>query len=394
MIFTTPKLPPEYERVVERIDVLRTQLRYQTSDSRRRWTGLLRRSTWAKGIQGSNSIEGYNVSEGDAVAAVDEEQPTDADQESWMAVSGYRAALSYILQLSDDPYYAHNEGTIRSLHYMMIGYDTSKNPGRWRPGAVWVKHEPSGDIVYEGPDVQLVPGLMADLVKSLNEPSKQPVMVRAAMAHLNLVMIHPFLDGNGRMGRALQTMVLAREGILDPVFSSIEEYLGKYTLDYYKVLGDVGKGAWHPENDALPWLRFCLTAHYRQAETLLRRVKEIQRMWELLEEELAAHALNMRLMNAVSDAAFGYKVRNSTYRKLAELSDEVASKDLRTLVEHGFLAAQGERRGRYYVASPLLKQIALSVQEKRIQTDPFVEGPAGVTALEQPDLPGLFPSQR
>lgn len=390
MIFATPTLPAEYVEVIQKIDGLRTQLRYQTSDNRRSWTGLLRRSTFARGIQGSNSIEGYNVSEGDAVAAVDEEEPFDADADTWAAISGYRAALSYVLQLSDDPFYVHNEGTIRSLHYMMISYDTQKHPGRWRPGAVWVKHEPSGEVVYEGPDVQLVPGLMAELINSLNVSSDQPAMIRAAMAHLNLVMIHPFLDGNGRMARALQTMVLAREGILDPVFSSIEEYLGKYTLDYYAVLGEVGKGAWHPENSALPWIRFCLIAHYRQAETILRRVKEIERLWNLMEAELASLGLNSRMMNAVSDAAFGYKVRNSSYRKLADISDEVASKDLRTLVEKGFLTAQGERRGRYYIASPRLREVTMSVREKRVQTDPFVDGPAG--SIAQPQLPGLFPN--
>lgn len=392
MIYATPTLPVEYVHVIKKIDVLRTQLRYQTSDNRRRWTGLLRRSTFARGIQGSNSIEGYNVSEGDAVAAVDEEQPFDTDADTWVAISGYRTALSYVLQLSDDPFYVHNEGTIRSLHYMMISYDTRKHPGRWRPGAVWVKHEPSGEVVYEGPDVQRVPGLMAELIESLNVQSDQPAIVRAAMAHLNLIMIHPFLDGNGRMARALQTMVLAREGILDPVFSSIEEYLGKYTLDYYAVLGEVGKGAWHPENSALPWIRFCLIAHYRQAETLLRRVKEIERLWNLLEKELTTLGLNHRMMNAISDAAFGYKVRNSSYRKLADISDEVASKDLRALVEHGFLTAQGERRGRYYVASPKLQGITISVREKRVQTDPFVEGPGGAITQPQPQLPGLFPN--
>jgi len=55
-----------------------------------------------------------------------------------------------------------------------------------------------------------------------------------------------------------------------PVFSSIEEYLGRNTQDYYNVLADVGQGSWNPENDARPWVRFCLTAHYRQARTHLR----------------------------------------------------------------------------------------------------------------------------
>ena len=99
------------------------------------------------------------------------------------------------------------------------------------------------------------------------------------MAHLNLVMIHPFRDGNGRMARCLQTLVLAREKIVVPVFSSIEEELGRQTASYYKVLGEVGLGAWHPENNARPWIRFCLNAHYEQARRVLRRTSEIEELW-------------------------------------------------------------------------------------------------------------------
>ncbi len=372
MIFSLQNLPDDYLQVVKHIDVLRNQLRYATSDKRHRWTGFLRRSTFARAIQGSNSIEGFNVTEADAVAAVDMEEPLDAATEAWTAVVGYRTAMSYILQLADDTYYEHNEGTLRSLHYMMVQHDLRANPGRWRPGAVWVRQEPSGETVYDGPDVKLVPGLISELIKSLNAKNDLPVMVRAALAHLNLVMIHPFSDGNGRMARALQTFVLAREGIIDPEFSSIEEYLGRNTPGYYAVLGEVGQGAWHPERDALPWIRFCLTAHYQQAETLLRRNSEIQRLWGRLEEELEIQRLNPRMIVALADAALGFRVRNSAYRKLAEVSDQVASKDLRALVEHDLLVPKGDKKWRYYIASERLRQArANSRDTRKMKTDPF-----------------------
>jgi hypothetical protein len=84
-------------------------------------------------------------------------------------------------------------------------------------------------------------------------------------------------------GRCVQTLVLAREGILEPTFCSIEEYLGRNTIEYYAVLAEVGKGSYHPENDATPWIRFTLTAHYRQAATLVRRSRMLQRLWDQLE---------------------------------------------------------------------------------------------------------------
>jgi Fic family protein len=372
MLFQVPSLPPAFVDVVAEIDRLRADLRYQTSDTRRRWTGLLRRSTFARAVQGSNSIEGYHVTQDDAMAAVDDESPFDAQTEAWMAVSGYRSAMSYVLQLANDPHYQHNLGTINSLHYMMVGFDLKSNPGRLRPGAVWIRNEASGDIVYEGPDIATVPALLAELVESMNAASPLPVMVRAALAHLNLVMIHPYSDGNGRMARALQSMVLAREGILDPTFSSIEEYLGRHTTEYYRVLGDVGQGAWHPQNDPMPWVRFCLTAHYQQATLLLRRTREINDLWSLLEAEVAARKLNDRMIVGLADAAIGLRVRNSGYRKANDVSEQVAGNDLRTLVEQGLLVPKGEKRARVYVASDRLLEMRQRTRVAQAATvDPF-----------------------
>jgi Fic family protein len=375
MIFTLKTLPADYVQVVAAIDQLRQQLRYATSDNRRRWTGQLRRGTFALAVQGSNSIEGYNVTKDDAVAAVDDEEPFDAKSVAWMAVVGYRTAMSYVIQLKDDPHFRPNEGTINSLHFMMVGFDLKANPGRWRPGAVWVKQEPSGETVYEAPDVALVPGLMRELIDSLKEDNALPCVVRAALAHLNLVMIHPFSDGNGRMARALQTMVLALDGILDPTFSSIEEYLGNHTADYYNVLAEVGRGKWNPQHSVLPWLKFCLTAHYRQAVTLLRRSAEISALWDVLEAELKSSRLNERMILALSDAAYGLRVRNSGYRKAADVSEEVAGKDLRALVERGLLQPLGEKRGRFYIASERLKALRGGVAQSgpRKLIDPFVD---------------------
>ena len=109
-------------------------------------------------------------------------------------------------------------GLIRSLHYMMIGYALDKSPGRWRPGPVYVHDESTGDIMYTGPDAIDVPDLMHELVEYLRNKDREHPLIRAAMAHLNLAMIHPFRDGNGRMARCVQTMVLAREGIVASPF--------------------------------------------------------------------------------------------------------------------------------------------------------------------------------
>lgn len=372
MLFHIPELTEQEVDVIRRIERVRETLRYQLPDQRR-WVGLLRRVTLARAIRGSNSIEGYNVSLDDAVAAVAGEEPIDAERESWVAVVGYRDALTYVIQLADDPYFTYDEALVRSLHYMMLKHDLDKSPGRWRPGAVYVRDDRNQEIVYTGPEPSAVPDLMAELVSEMRREDKDsPVVVRAAMAHLNLVMIHPFRDGNGRMARCVQTMVLARKGIVDPIFSSIEEYLGENTEAYYEVLAAVGGGSWQPDRDARPWLRFVLTAHYRQAQTLLRRAEESERRWDLVAHEAGRLGLPERSYAALFNASMGFRLRNAQYRDLADVNEVVAGRDLRALTAAGLLVAVNEKRARFYVPSTQLKAIDVAARGvRRPIDDPF-----------------------
>lgn len=384
MLFRTPDLDSHEREVLDKIEEVKSSLGY-LGQTPKRWYGLLRRVTFARAVRGSNSIEGIHITVEDAIAAAEDEEPLEASEEAWAAVRGYQQAMTYVLHLADDPHFGFSCDLIRSLHYMMMHYDLTKHPGRWRPGLIFVRDEEKEEVVYEGPLAEEVPSLMEGLADSLERPEEEtPGIVRAAMAHLNLVMIHPFSDGNGRMARCLQTLVLARTGLLAPPFSSIEEYLGRNTRTYYDVLSEVGGGHWQPMRDPRPWIRFCLTAHYRQATTLLRRSRLLQRLWDHLEEELLRRKLPERMVLALADAAIGLRVRNATYRSIAEVSNNLASRDLRSLVDEGFLRARGEKRGRYYVAAPWLRELRERLAEPKKVADPFEEG-----GEPPPVIPGL-----
>lgn len=365
MIFATPAPSSAELELIETLDKLRAGLRYALQEPKK-WTGLLRRNLAARAIQGSNTIEGYAVSFDDAVAVVEGEQ-IEAPDATRRAVEGYRMALTYILRLSDDEHLTINLELVRSLHYMMIAHDAEKHPGRWRPGPIYVRKMPGGEVVYEGPDAAQVNDLMVELVSSLQESNSTPTFIQAAMAHLNLVMIHPFSDGNGRMGRALQTLVLSRDRILAPTFASIEEYLGSRgnTDAYYNILAEVGAGKWHPHRDARPWIHFCLRAHLQQAVTVQRRVRETQRLWDELEAVLDRAGLNPRMIVALYEAAVGLRVRAARYRVLADVSAQVASRDLRQLVDNRLLAPRGEKKGRTYSAAPTLVAIRDRTREAK-----------------------------
>jgi Fic family protein len=373
MLFKVEKLTPVEKEVIGRIEEARKTLKYNLATPRR-WRGLLRRNTLARAVRGSNSIEGYNVTAEDAIAAVEGEEPLDATREAWLAVTGYRTAMTFVLQLTKDKNFIYNEGFIRSLHFMMVQHDLSKNPGNWRPGTIYVRNEANNEIVYEGPEVETIPGLIEELIEYLNDDDDCPhPFVKGAMAHLNFVMIHPFSDGNGRMARCLQTLVLGHDGILEPEFCSIEEYLGRNTQDYYNVLAQTGEGAWHPKNSPRAWIQFNLTAHFRQATTLVMRTKVMASLWQELELLLSRQGLPERLVNAVADGAIGYRVRNASYRNLAELNDVMASRDLKAAVDAGLLIPSGERRGRIYVGSPQVRALFDKLKMEHIKSvpDPF-----------------------
>jgi len=376
MLFTAPELDARELAVLAEIEDLKNKLRFQLTEPRR-WSGSLRRLSFARNIRGSNSIEGFDAALDDAAAVAVGEQPLDASTETRLALEGYRNAMTYVLQLAQEPIVVISEPLIKSLHFMMTMYDLKNVPGRWRPGSIFVRDEETGDIVHEGADIDSVPDLMKELVAELNA-SEEPPIIKAAMAHLNLVMIHPFRDGNGRMSRCIQSLILAAEGMLSPVFMSVEEYLGRNTQDYYAILSRVGGGSWDPSRDARPWIRFMLTAHLRQALTLQRRVRESERLWSELEMVRDRHGVPERTMYPMFDAAYGLRVRNATYRagfyEDDEISEQTASRDLKALVDAGVLVAEGERRGRYYVAGAPLRELRKKIFDSRdpkIRTDPF-----------------------
>ncbi|MET9419044.1 hypothetical protein ABZY03_33690 [Streptomyces klenkii] len=190
------------------------------------------------------------------------------------------------------------------------------------------------------------------------------------MAHLNLVNIRPWKDGNGRMSRAVSTLVFTREaGQLLPLeFSSIEEWLGRAQNTYacYRVLQQVGGPRWPPERDTHRWIRFCLETHHRQAQQAQRRTDLLSRAWVHLGEAAERDGLDERVVYALLPAFWGSKVRRTVYQADADLPEQQAIRDIRELVRLGWLEPQGQARSRYYVPGPLMapaqEQISQAVE--------------------------------
>jgi Fic family protein len=180
-------------------------------------------------------------------------------------------------------------------------------------------------------------------------------VVRAAMAHLHVVSVHPFRDGNGRIARIVQSLVLARDGLVAPEFASIEEYLGERTGAYYAALRAVQGPRYDPSRDASGWVRFCVDAHIDQAERRLRELDAAAARWEICEALVASRGWPERCVIALERAITGY-LNRAGYAAEAGISPMTASLDFRRLLDAGLVVQEGRGRGTRYRASPELRR--------------------------------------
>lgn len=376
-MFAVPTLAEEDEQVLQAVRGLRADLSLNLT-RRRRWEGALRRQSQALAVQGSNSIEGINIDKDAALEIVSREGSGQAE-EPWRAVRGYSDAMTYCRILGEQPSFDIDETLVRSLHFMVQSYDLDRSPGVYRTSDVSVVDESSQSVTYQAPPADQLGNLMGAYVDSLAMLDDEGVdaIIQGAMAHLNLVMIHPFREGNGRISRVMQSLLLYRGGVDEAQFVSIEEYLGRHTREYYDVLADVGGGHWDPTRNALPWIRFVLTAHYRQAHVVARRLWELSQIGALVDRLVEDKGLPERSVPAIELTMSGWKLRNATYRGLADVSANVASRELNELVAAGVLQQEGAKRGAWYRPAeewiPSIRAISREAADKYPRSpDPYV----------------------
>ena len=134
--------------------------------------------------------------------------PSPATPERWTTLARWGSPRAFAGQIASS-----------LIHFDACLFQRDKSPGLWRTGPIYVTAPAGSTPAYAGPDGADVPDLMDEVVEWLEHGDLDAhVAVRAAMAHLHVVSVHPFRDGNGRMARIVQSLVLARQGLLAPEF--------------------------------------------------------------------------------------------------------------------------------------------------------------------------------
>jgi Fic family protein len=359
MIFQIPHLAPSLTKKLTELEKLRKALGYE-AQTRSRWMGSLRRQVRASSAESSTSIEGFSVSPGEALALTSGRLTAEPGNENRQAVACYSRAMDHVGTMAVDPSFLWSDRVILDLHFDVCYFQRDKDPGLLRPGPIGVTGA-DGSLEYRGPDAEDVVGLMDEVVSWLAEDEAEAnVFVRAAMAHLNVISIHPFRDGNGRIARIVQSLVLARGGLASPDLFSIEEYLGSHTQDYYAALRETQGGSYQPQRDASGWISFCLDAHLAQARRRLAQVEQAALRWQRLEEAAETRGWPDRIVIALEQSLLGGTERGR-YCEEAEVSPATASADFRRLLDAGLVRQRGRTRNIAYLASDDLRTLATGV---------------------------------
>lgn len=340
--------PPRNSRISDldaELESLKVVLR-RGLDQPRPWTLPLRRQLQASSWVSSIRIEGFELSEARADRLAGRSSEAVAVDQNEKAFLAYARAMEHVSVLAMDPWFEWSERIILDLHFDACGFQNDRHPGLVRTGPISVT-SPTGGIAYTAPEASELRQLMKEFAMSLVGDLSGSVAVAAAMAHLNLVSIHPFEDGNGRISRIIQSLVLAREGILAPEFGSIEQYLAEHTDRYYAVLMEVQRGSFSPKNDAAPWVEFCLRAHIDQAKARISVIEFAASRWDRLERLVAERGWDERFVIALEQALSGSTDRAS-YVSEAGIANPTASNDLRRMLDAGMLEVTGSGRATAY----------------------------------------------
>ena len=222
----------------------------------------------------SSQIEGTQSSLSDLLLFENNEVPG-VPLDDVVAVSNYVAAMNHgMKRLQED--FPISLCLIKEIHEVLIsrGRGSTRNPGEFRRSQNWIGGTHPGNARFVPPPPEQVITCMGELEKYLHAVHT-PVLIKAALAHAQFETIHPFLDGNGRVGRLLITLMLCAKGALSQPMLYLSLYFKANRAEYYDLLQKVRvKGAWEE------WLLFFLEGVLEASQQAVTTAQNILRIFE------------------------------------------------------------------------------------------------------------------
>ena len=319
------------------------------------WTHIAL-ATSARGatVAASTAIEGNPLSP-EQVANVLAGSPMAAQASAVREVLNYAAALDVARSAARRRRFRWTDELLRRLNATVMAGLPSDERGEFR-------REPVTVGAYHPPDAVDVPALVEELIDWLAEDRSHP-LVRAGLVHLNVVSIHPWLDGNGRTARVAGALSLLRDDVGSPEILNVEAHLRADRDGYFAALLESQGERFDPENhSATPWLEYFAAACVLRLDVQERLFAATPGDFGALTMALVARGEPIEWAPMLLAARLG-PIRTTQIATLLGRSAPQVRSMLSRMARGGWLVAEGDRRGRRYRAGRRLMAVDLQVPE-------------------------------
>lgn len=261
-------------------------------------------------------------------------------------VINYRKVIEYIDEEAKKSVEKVTEPLIKKLHRLTVDKILPvEQSGEYRLKQVVVRNSQTGEITFRPPPPIEVPFLMREYIYWLNKESDIHPFLKAGIAHHELVRIHPFIDGNGRVARLLATLVLFLGGYDIRRFFSLEEHYDKDAVIYYEHLQKASSG------DLTSWLEYFTSGAAiefgRVKEKVLKLSKDVKLKKQFGGQQIYLTERQMKLIEYIQD--IGY-VQNKSFASIfTNISEDTVLRDIQDMIQKGIIKKIGSTKGARYV---------------------------------------------
>ncbi|MDZ4227630.1 MAG: Fic family protein, partial [Candidatus Levybacteria bacterium] len=266
-------------------------------------------------------------------------------------VINYRKAMDFISELKVQSEKSKvDEETIKKLHRVTVNKILpSEKCGEYRKTKVVIKNNQTGKVTFRPPEANTVSTKIKDLLVFIENSQKQDVhpVLESGIVHYELVRIHPFLDGNGRVARALSTLILFLEGYDIRKFFSLEEYFDSAAAEYYEALQSVERSS----GDLTKWLEYFTQGLAIELSKIKEKVERIS-VDGKLREKLGGKPLlltdrQLRIIEYIQKTGY---LQNQAFEELFPMvSEDTILNELKVLLKNGIIKKQGITKGAKYI---------------------------------------------
>lgn len=263
-------------------------------------------------------------------------------------VINYRKTLQIIEQEVDRDVQKVTESAIKKLHKTVVeGILNSDQVGEYRTKQVVIRNSLTGEITFRPPPAVEVPFLMREFIYWINKMDANEIhpILKAGITHHELVRIHPFIDGNGRVGRALATLILFIEKYDIRRFFSLEEYYDKDAISYYENLKKATSG------DLSPWLEYFTLGVAIEFERIKNKILKLSKDTYLKEKLGGKQVFITERQTKIIEyiQSIGYLQNQSFKEVITDASEDTILRDLKELIDKGIIKKVGKTKAARYV---------------------------------------------